>query len=99
MLPPVEQYGARWHRGHGAKERMQSEAAATGLHHAQCQMQLQDPDSGHRHYGCYATWREALTHLRRLRGARRHLFELIPHGRPCKPYLDLDAPALPPAFA
>jgi len=26
----------------------------------------------------------------------KHLFEIIPHGTPCKPYLDIDGPALPP---
>lgn len=62
-------------------------------------VQLRDPDSGMRHFGCYATWEEGLEHLRRLRGARRHLFEIIPHGQPCKPYLDLDAPSLPAKFA
>ena len=94
-FPPLSIYGTVWHRGKGAKNRMQSHAACTG---ATCQLQLQDPDSGMRHFGCYATWDEALARLAALRGNKRHLFEVIPHGRPCKPYLDLDAPALPAKF-
>jgi hypothetical protein len=91
-MNPMRLFGTEWHRGAGAKDRMKS-AAATCL--AQCMVQLQDPDSGARQFACYATWTDAVRHLRRLSGHRRHLFEVIPHGWPCKPYLDVDGPPLP----
>ncbi|PNH01594.1 putative helicase [Tetrabaena socialis] len=91
-LHPLTILGTTWHRGHGAKDRMQSLAARTG---AACQVQLQDPDSGSRHFGCYETWDVALVNLKRLRGQRRHLFEIITHGAPCKPYLDIDGHVMP----
>ena len=47
---------------------MQQRAALMGG--AECQVQLQDPDSGYRHYGCFKTWDEALSKLARLKGNR-----------------------------
>ncbi len=58
-------------------------------------VQLQEPDHGYRNYGCYATWPDAIRRLRGIDVQRRHLYELIPHGHECKPYLDLDGPPLP----
>lgn len=98
-LPPLPrpqrclwQHGTTWYLGAGAKDRMKSEANRRS---AECLVQLQNPDTGWRRFGCYSTWPEALRQLRRLSGPQRHLFELIPHGRRCKPYLDLDGPPLP----
>eukprot|EP00873_Tetraselmis_striata_P036401 jgi/Tetstr1/456665/TSEL_043366.t1 len=31
----------------------------------------------------------------KIRAEERHLYEIFPHGRPCKPYLDLDGETLP----
>jgi hypothetical protein len=93
-------FGAEWHRGEGAKARMKALAAEMECRagvRCECQVQLQDPDSGARHFACYRTWEEAMRQLRRLRGQHRHLFEIVAHGRPCKPYLDVDGPPLPTA--
>ena len=89
----IRMFETNWHGGKGGKDRMKSEAASIEPP-AQCMVQLQDPDSGARRFGCYATWDDALKRLRRLRGQRNHLFEVIGHGRPCKPYLDVDGPPL-----
>lgn len=74
---------------------MQSEAAERG---ASVQLQIQDPDTGWRQFGCYMTWDDALARLGRLRRLKHHMFEVIAHGKPCKPYLDLDGVEVPAAF-
>lgn len=89
----LDMFGTTWHKGKGAKDAMKATAVARGH---ECMVQLQDPDSGARHFGSYGTWDDALKQLRRLKGHKRHLFEIIPHGRECKPYLDLDGPTPPP---
>jgi hypothetical protein len=96
VMPPTKLtiFGAAWHYGRGAKDRMKSDAASA-TPPMKCMLQLQDPDSGGRHFGCYPTWETAIASLKPLRGNKRHLFEIIAHGRPCKPYLDLDGPPLP----
>jgi hypothetical protein len=50
-------------------------------------------------FACFASWPDAVAWTATVRHAcHRHVFELIPHGRPCKPYLDIDGDpaALPP---
>ena len=101
MAPPapLSIFNTQWYFGMGSKNRMKSAAAAATPRH-KCLLQLQDPDSGGRHFASYPTWDDAIRNLRALRGNRRHLFEIIAHGKPCKPYLDLDGPPLPTeAFA
>ncbi len=85
-------FGITWHYGRGSKDRMKAVAAAE---RSGALVQLQEPDHGYRNYGCYATWPDAIRRLRGIDVQRRHLYELIPHGHECKPYLDLDGPPLP----
>jgi hypothetical protein len=92
VLPPRDLFGARWHRGAGSKDRMKADAVAMG---AESLVELQEPDHGWRNFGCYRTWSDAIGRLRHIDVQRRHLFEVIGHGRECKPYLDLDGPPLP----
>jgi hypothetical protein len=75
---------------------MQQRALSIG---AQCQVQRRDPDDGGRNFGCYRTWAKCMAALSGLSTNSRHLFEIIPHGKRCKPYLDLDGDALPPGIA
>ena len=49
-----------------------------------------------RNFGSYPSWKDALASLSVLRSDSRHVYEIIPHGRPCKPYLDLDSEHGPP---
>ena len=90
--PPLRGLGANWHRGAGAKARMQADAT---LMPARAQMQLQDPFSGWRQFGCFKDWPDANEALHRLKDHARHAFEIIPFGKPCKPYLDIDGSPLP----
>jgi len=48
-----------------------------------------------RNFVFYPDWRRALAALDQIRAEERHLYEIFPHGRPCKPYLDLDGETLP----
>lgn len=98
-------FGTKWFSGtssgdgktdDGPKSHMKAMAAATG---ARCLLQLSDPARGYRRFGCYRTWDEAIPQLATLPPHMRHMFEIIPAERPCKPYLDIDAPGLPPGFA
>lgn len=66
---------------------MKEHAANIG---AEAFVQLNNPDTGYRQFGCYKTWADALQHLSVFQGQRRHLYEIIPDGKPCKPYLDLE---------
>ena len=59
----LDMFGTTWHKGKGAKDAMKATAVARGH---ECMVQLQDPDSGARHFGSYATWDDALKQLRRL---------------------------------
>jgi hypothetical protein len=90
--PPIRGLGANWHRGAGAKASMQADAT---IMNARAQLQLQDPFSGWRQFGCYKEWKDANEALQRLKGHARHAFEIIPFGKKCKPYLDIDGPPLP----
>lgn len=85
-------YGTEWERGTGAKNRMKSAAELAG---SRCLVQMNCPDSGEHHFGHYASWAECRRHTEGMRGDRRHLFEIIPFNRPCKPYLDLDSKEVP----
>jgi hypothetical protein len=88
------QFGTTWYSGNGRpKDKMKSQAALT---QSKCQVQLTDPDTGYRRFGCYETWEDAIRCTTVLGGNRRHLFEIIPDGKPCKPYLDIDGSHFPP---
>lgn len=89
---PLHVFGTTLYPGVGAKNRMQIDANAI---QAQCQLEIRDPDNGHRHFACYPTWPDALANLKPLAGNIRHVCELIPYGKPCKPYLDVDGTTLP----
>jgi hypothetical protein len=65
--PPLVIFGASWHHGTGSKDRMKNLVSSFSPPH-ECLLQLQDPESGARHFASYATWAEALSCLRRLRG-------------------------------
>lgn len=66
-----------------------------------CQLQIEDPDSGRWIFAAYRDWPAALTGIELLQSQRRHAFEIIQHGKPCKPYLDIDGKRdhLPARFA
>jgi hypothetical protein len=67
-------------------------AKAAELKH-RCEMQAQMPTrngGSYRAYGSFPSWEDALDAIARVPPADRHFFELIPDGRPVKPYLDID---------
>lgn len=80
------------------KDGMQSHAVTSG-HRAQ--VMCQDAVNTSILFASSATWVTVFdTMIKRVdRPAYPHLYELIAHGVPCKPYLDMDAPALPPGLA
>ncbi len=82
-----EAFGSIWYAGRGAKGRMQQHAATTG---ASVQLQITEPDSGDRGYICFKDWETARTQLAPFRRHVQHFHEIIQHGKPCKPYLDID---------
>lgn len=64
---------------------------------AQCELQMQDPVSGGRRYGCYPTWDDAQRCLAPVLNIHQdsqawspHLNEILPWGRRCHGYLDCD---------
>ena len=88
--------GTTWFMGKGAKDKMRQRSISAG---AECEVQLVNNYDGYRQFGCYPTWHDAMRCLAPLQSHTRHLFEIITHGKPCKPYLDLDGDALPPGCA
>lgn len=94
-MEALKLYGTLWFPGVGAKARMRDNSVRID---AKCEVQLREPDSGNRHFGCYKHWQDAIDGLAHIVGHGRHLFEIITHGRPCKPYLDLDGDEMPPGF-
>lgn len=91
----IQLFGTTWELGDGSKDRAKSTANLYG--HA-CVVQLNCPDSGWRRFGSYATWDACRAATQVLRGTRRHLFEVISHDKPCKPYLDIDSETLPAPY-
>lgn len=86
-------FGTLWYVApKGAKSCMKMAAANAG---AQCLVQLTDPDTGHNHFGYYRTWQQCIQATNVIPENRRHLFEMIPDGKPCKGYLDIDSTTLP----
>jgi hypothetical protein len=79
--------------------RMKARAAELGH---RCELQAQVPTwngGSYRAYGSFPAWEDALAAIAQVPPADRHFFELIPEGRPAKPYLDIDCKALPAGFA
>ena len=102
IMPPrrafqqsAQLFGTTWELGDGSKDRAKSTANLNGH---KCVVQLNCPDSGWRRFGSYATWDACRAATQVLQGDRRHLFEVISHDKPCKPYLDIDSETLPAPY-
>jgi len=72
---------------------MQSDAVVNGH---QAQLMFEDDVKG-RFFVSMPTWADVYkTLVKKLTQPRyKHLNEIIPHGKPCKPYIDIDADELP----
>lgn len=79
--------GSRWFHGIGSKAPMQRYAANID---AQVQLQVTEPDTGYRGFICYKDWPTAIEALQPLARHRRHIFEIVKYGLPCKPHLDIE---------
>jgi hypothetical protein len=79
--------------GGGGKDRAKSAAELAG---SRCFVMLRLPDNGAHMFGHFAMWDECRRHTATLQGDRRHLFEIIRYGRPCRPYLDIEHEDGPP---
>jgi hypothetical protein len=89
-------YGAFWHAGTGSKDAMRKISVASD---ATCEIQLSEPVTGFRRFGCYPSWPIAIQAIQPPFGDPARLMnEIIVHGRPCKAFLDIDGSALPRRF-
>lgn len=86
-IAPVKINGALWFPGIGGKERMQREAANMG---DACQLQITEPNTGVRGFIAFPDWPTAIDKLAHMQAHRRHIFEIVRYGLPCKPHLDID---------
>lgn len=79
--------GTKWYSGTNPQEAMFHNAKQNN--HKACLVKI-DID-GHRSYGSYISWDEAIDHLQTLNdNVRKQHFELLPEDKPCKPYFDFD---------
>ncbi|KAJ3009985.1 hypothetical protein HKX48_007644 [Thoreauomyces humboldtii] len=95
--------GAQWFIGYGSQAEMKEQALVRGH---QCELvshrpltarEIKEGRKGTNRYGSYTDWDAAWKALKisTPKCVSNHLYELIPEGRPCKPYLDIDLKALP----
>ena len=91
--------GTRWfvtRTYHGAlrpKDVAKSEAVRLGHQALLC---MNDGCSPDRKYGSYPTWDDARRRVSAFYDPQaRHAFEIIRHGRPCKPYGDIETKTAP----
>lgn len=95
-IPAPERFlGSTWFRWEGAKQRMRDHTATAFEDPPDCELQLNDPDTGHRRFGAYKTWAHAEAALAELGPDERHAFEV--GGR--APHTPCAATSLANAFA
>ena len=83
----------------GPQTRMKARAAAEG-HRCELQAALPKWNRGkYNAYGSFPAWEDALAAMALVDPDERHFYELIPKGRPVKPYLDFDCDVLPSGYA
>jgi len=82
-----KELGTLWFSGEEPQQHMFDHASSENH---QALIVRMHPEKGYRSFGSYRSWSEALPHLKLLDDTRKHFFEIMMNGRPCKPYFDFD---------